>query len=95
MALKGAFVELVSTSPNLGPGNPTLSLADKWGQGAPGKWSLCLSHLVTHLLKAHIFVNLSCARKYIIILPVYQPSVSLIGRPNTESRRVEGSFSLR
>lgn len=37
MALKGAFVELVSTSPHLVPGNPALSLADKWGQGDPGK----------------------------------------------------------
>ena len=46
MALKGAFVELVSTSPNLGPGNPTLSLADKWGQGAPGKRELCAARFL-------------------------------------------------
>ena len=42
MALKGAFVELVSPSPHLGPGNPTLSLADEWGQGAPEKRESCV-----------------------------------------------------
>ena len=42
MALKGAFVELVSTSPHLGPGNPTLLLADEWGQGAPEKRESCV-----------------------------------------------------
>lgn len=46
MALKGAFVELVSTSPNLGPGNPTLSLADESGQGAPGKRELCAARFL-------------------------------------------------